>query len=66
LIPENDDRASSSDACASSDFSNGHCARHHESSSEITDEDEEGDGIIFQATMKWFFELNEKQHTSDT
>ena len=66
LILENDDSASSSDAGASSDFSNGHCARHHGSSSEIADEDEEGDGIISLGKMKWFFELNETQQTSDT
>lgn len=66
LILENDDSASSSDAGASSDFSNGRCTRHHGSSSEIADEDEEGDGIISLGKMKWFFELNEKQHTSDT
>ena len=60
-----DDSASSSDAGVSSDFSNGHCNRHHHgSSSNIADEDEEdGDGIISLGKMKWFFELNEKQTT---
>ena len=66
LILENDDGASSSDAGASSDFSNGRCTRHHGSSSEIADEDEEGDGIISLGKMKWFFEINEKQQTSDS
>jgi len=63
---ENDDGAcSSSDAGASSDFSNGHCNRHLASSSDIADEDDEGDGIISLGKMKWFFELNEKQQTED-
>lgn len=66
LILENDDSASSSDAGVSSDFSNGRCTRHHGSSSEIADEDEDGDGIISLGKMKWFFELNENQQTSDT
>ena len=66
LILENDDSASSSDAGVSSDFSNGHCTRHHGSSSVIADEDEEGDGIISLGKMKWFFELNDKQQTSET
>lgn len=61
LILENDDGASSSDAGASSDFSNGHCNRHLASSSDIADEDDEGDGIISLGKMKWFFEINEKQ-----
>jgi hypothetical protein len=54
LILENDDAASSSDAGASSDFSNGHCGRHHHhaSSCDIADEDDEGDGIIPLGKMK--------------
>ena len=60
LILENDDGASSSDAGASSDFSNVNCHVHQASSSDIADEEEEGDDIISLGKMKWFFELNEK------
>lgn len=54
LLLENDDSASSG---ASLNFSNGH--RHHSASSDIADEDEDGD--ISLGKMKWFFEINEKQ-----
>ena len=65
LILEND-CASSSDAGNSSDFSNGNCTRHIPgSSSDIADDEEEGDGIISLGKMKWFFELNEKNQTSE-
>jgi hypothetical protein len=60
---ENDDGASSSDAGLSSNFSNGHCRRHHGSSSDMADEDDEdGDGIFPFRNMDIDFEISKKEN----